>query len=40
MKLETGLGQKDLLALEKQVRLAVSEDLGHSRVSITKTYLG
>ena len=39
-KQETGLSQKDLKELDNQIRLAVSEDLGHSRVSITKTYLG
>jgi len=39
-KQETGLSEKEIKDLDKKIRLQVSEDLGHSRVSITKTYLG
>ena len=37
---ETGLDKKELDNLEKEIRLEVSENLGHSRIDITKTYLG
>ena len=39
-KEQTGLSDKNMMELDNEIRLQVSEDLGHSRVSITKTYLG
>jgi len=39
-KEQTGLSDKELKDLDKEIRLQGSENLGHSRVSITKTYLG
>lgn len=39
-KEQTGLTDQELKKLDNEIRLQVSEDLGHSRVSITKTYLG
>ena len=36
----TGLSKSRLLEMDKQIRLKVSEDLGHGRVDVTLTYLG
>jgi len=37
---ETGLSTKEFKAIDKEIRLEISRDLGHERVSITSRYLG
>jgi integrase len=37
---ETGLSKEEVRGLDKQIRLAVGEELGHHRIDITNAYLG
>jgi integrase len=37
---ETGLSKEQVRELDKQIRLAVGEELGHHRIDITNAYLG
>lgn len=37
---ETGLSKEQVRALDKEIRLAVGEELGHHRIDITNAYLG
>jgi hypothetical protein len=38
--LETGYSLKEIVSLDHQIRLELSHDLGHGRVSVTSQYLG
>jgi site-specific recombinase XerD len=37
---ETGLSKEEVRKLDKEIRLAVGEELGHHRIDITNAYLG
>ncbi len=37
---KTGLSEKEIHDIDKNIRLKISHELGHNRVSITTAYLG
>ena len=37
---ETGLSKEEVRKLDREIRLAVGEELGHHRIDITNAYLG